>query len=123
MFSLTCGVYSCVQNQNDKELITNLVTEKNHKQIVKLKPDGITCLKLNAKWGQKWDFKTCDDYELVTILEVKVVKSSSRFGSTYGDSVEIWMKVKQPFIIQCTYLSADNTNNFLYTKLEIEPKK
>jgi len=113
-FILLCG---CNGPQNE-QLIQNNISQEHHKQVIRLKKDVITCLKLEAKWDQKWNFKTCDDYELVTVLNTTTVRSFGRGGTVRNESVEVWMKVKKPFFINVEYEDHKNNKTFLYMKLD-----
>lgn len=111
---LACALALFIGCNNNEQLIQNNVSQDNHKQVVRLKKDVITCLRLEAKWDQKWNFKTCDDYELIKVLNTK----SSRGRGGWIESVEVWMKVKRPFFINLDYEDWRNNKQFLYVKLD-----
>jgi hypothetical protein len=117
------GIYGCVQHFKNEQLIQNTVTQDNHKEVVRLKKDVITCLKLRAKHAQEWKFKTCDDYELVTIQNSQDWNSTGRGSGYWSDSVEIWMKVKRPFVLEMNYKNEKGNDKFLYLKMDFMPDK
>ncbi len=114
------GIVGCVRDGRNEQLIQNDIYQSNHKEVVKLKPDVITCIHLDAKWDQKWDyFKSCESYELVTIQNIKVAQ---RYGS--NEAVEIWIKVKQPVTLNFNYTSYRKDETiFLYVRLEFRESK
>src|SRR4051812_2484657 len=103
-------------------MVKNYVTQSNHLQVVTLKSDKLTRIKLPAAHEQELPFKTCDDYEVVSIQKVYDRHHLGRSSYRDRQSVEIFLKVKRTFDLHLNYLDYDGKNCFLLTTLRPDGK-
>jgi len=106
-----------INGLGNEKMSVNYVRQDNHTEVVRLKKEAVTCIRLEAKWDQTWNLKSCDDYELVTIQKVKMPHYMTK---KIVDGVEIWLNVKQPFLLVLSYQDPDGNDKFLYTKVDFE---
>lgn len=113
------GIYGCNRYFSNDKVVGTTITQANHFEKVMVKPEVMTCIRLEADQEQDFGLKTCDDYELVMIQKVQIAKSYGRSWRNVP-GVEIYINVKRSFVLQLKY--KDNTDKkeekLLYVKIE-----
>ena len=117
VLAVVFGTYGCNQYRSNHKMTGKVITQSNHLEVVKVRSDVMTVVRLETPHDAEPHLKTNDDYEVVLVDKIKIRQYGR--SASYVEGVEYYIKVGRPCVLQVKYKN-NGSDKLLYVKVELE---